>query len=160
VFRDLVAVDEREGSVIATRQRATLDQLTHGDSESPAAKLITALTDARLLVQSRGIGDYPIVEVAHEALLRSWPRLTAWIAETQEDLILLRQVRAAAKQWVRTERSKAFLWPHERLLLVEQMRKRLNPQFDGLTLDFITPEFDRLMAEINDPATNNRRRAL
>jgi formylglycine-generating enzyme required for sulfatase activity len=157
VFRNLVEVDDRG---TATRQRATLDRLTHGDAYSPAATLIVALTEARLLVQNRGVGDYPVVEVAHEALLRSWPKLAAWIAEAQEDLILLRQVKAAADQWEQSGRNRAFLWPHERLRLVYAMLERLKSDLDEVTRDFIKLEFERLMDEISDLTTNHRRRAL
>ena len=51
------------------------------------------------------------VEVAHEAVFRSWVWLKNWIAEAQEDLILLRQVRAAANDWARHDQPDAFRWP-------------------------------------------------
>ncbi len=61
-------VDEHD---VATRRRALLSQIT---ASSEANELVSALTDARLLVTSRGEGDESVVEVAHEALFRSWPR--------------------------------------------------------------------------------------
>jgi formylglycine-generating enzyme required for sulfatase activity len=156
VFQNLVEVDERG---TATRQRAMLNKITGGENENAAAKLVEALTDARLLVQSKGEGDWPVVEVAHEALLRSWPKLTQWITEAQEDLILLRQVKTAAEQWEHSERHKAFLWPHERLVLVYAMIARLKPDLDEATRDFIKPEIERLVDETRNPATDHRRRA-
>ncbi|MHB8629490.1 MAG: formylglycine-generating enzyme family protein [Aggregatilineales bacterium] len=146
VFSELVVVDERG---TATRQRAAL-----GKFSADELSLIRAFADARLLVT-----DENEVEVAHEAVFRSWERLKAWIASAQEDLIMLRQVRSAANEWERSERNKAFLWPHERLLLAYAMQARLKPDLDEMTRDFLKPELDRLMDEINDPTTNHRRRA-
>ena len=95
VFRELVTVDERG---TATRQRAAL-----GKFDSDERALIRAFADARLLVTQEDT-----VEVAHEAVFRSWAWLKNWIAESQEDLILLRQVRAAADEWARHEISRTL----------------------------------------------------
>jgi hypothetical protein len=45
--------------------------LTHLQTDAASAQLIQALAQARLLVTSKGAGDEPLVEVAHEALFRS-----------------------------------------------------------------------------------------
>ena len=81
VFHMLVEVDERG---TATRRRATLTPDTLDDD---AAKLIKTFTDERLLTTSydNNTGK-ATVEVAHEAILRSWPRLAEWIEDTQDDL--------------------------------------------------------------------------
>jgi formylglycine-generating enzyme required for sulfatase activity len=146
VFRELVVVDERG---IATRQRAAI-----GRFGSEELALIHKFADARLLVT-----DESSVEVAHEAVFRRWERLTAWITEAQEDLILLRQMGSAADQWEHSGRDKSFLWPHERLLPVYAMLNRLNPGLNEVQRDFIKPEFDRLLEELNEPATTHRRRS-
>ena len=39
-----------------------------------------------------------MVEVAHEALLRNWPRLVEWIQKTGEDLAVLRQLRQRGRR--------------------------------------------------------------
>ena len=44
------------------------------------------------------------VEVAHEALLREWPRLRGWIEEDREGLRIHRGVTAAAEEWRRLGR--------------------------------------------------------
>jgi hypothetical protein len=99
------------------------------------------------------------VEVAHEALFRSWPRLKAWIETAQDDLILLRQVRAAA-WWASHNRRPAYLWPDERLQPVYQMQGRLIPELNDVEREFIRSEFDRLMEEIDNPVTTHRRRSF
>jgi hypothetical protein len=73
VFRELVEVDEHGEP---TRRRTRLDAIAHSEVERTLAN---SFTDARLLTQNKGEGGQPVVEVAHEALLRSWPTLRAWI---------------------------------------------------------------------------------
>ncbi len=153
VFRELVEVDE---SGAATRKRAPLARV-QGDAD--CAQLTQALIQARLLATSKGASDEALVEVAHEALFRSWPRLKAWIEEAQDDLILLRQVRAAAAWWAIHNRQPAYLWPDERLQPVYQMQGRLSPELNEVEKEFIRSEFDRLLEKIDNPATTHRRRS-
>ena len=66
----------------------------------PAAshELLERLARARLLVIS-GEGEDRSVEVAHEALLRKWPRLTAWLDEEREFLIGKSQLERDLEDW-------------------------------------------------------------
>ncbi len=150
VFRELVEVDERG---TATRKRAPLSSVV---CDAACEELVQALTNARLLMTSGG--EYPVVEVAHEALFRSWPRLKAWIDEAQDDLILLRQVRAAADEWERKGQPDYLRWPAERLELVYKMQERQQPRLSEMEQDFIEPEQARLLREIADIRTGHQRR--
>jgi WD40 repeat protein len=64
--------------------------------------LVRHMIDERLLVSDRrtinGV-ERDVVEVAHEAILRQWPALKAWIAEERDALRALDGVRAAAAEW-------------------------------------------------------------
>lgn len=154
VFRELVQVDERG---TATRERAAFSRA----AKTPeAAALITALTDARLLVQSRGENNEAFVEVAHEALLRSWERLAEWIKDTQDDLRLLRQVRIAAREWDENGRRDDFLWSQERLEPVYAMRDRLAVEFEPSVLHFVRPEVERLLDEFESHNQYFRQRPI
>jgi hypothetical protein len=122
VFRELVEVEETEGGWVATRRRTPLDKV----APTPAAReLVGAFTGARLLVQSKGADDAPVVEVAHEALLRNWPRLVKWIGNTGEDLAFLRQLRRAAEEWKEQDRRGDLLWPRRRWRQSEGVLDRL-----------------------------------
>ena len=72
----------------------------------PAQPLIDSLVDARLLMTDRDRqSGHETVEVAHEALLRTWPLLTRWL---QEDELKLRQHQSllrAANEWEERGRS-------------------------------------------------------
>jgi formylglycine-generating enzyme required for sulfatase activity len=157
VFREMVTVDERG---TATRQRAPL-----GKFDPEELTLIRTFANARLLVTQNNAA-----EVAHEAIFRRWAWLKEWIAEAQEDLILLRQVRAAAHDWqAKREREpdKDFdylRWPAERLTLVYTMLERLKPELNEVEQDFIEPEQKRLLRELEtlsrDDTSHERRRDI
>jgi len=153
VFRKLLEVDE---SGAATRKRAPLEQVERDDA---SRELVQALINARLLVTSRGAENQALVEVAHEALFRSWDNLKAWIEEAQDDLILLRQVRTAAEWWGKHGRKPEYLWLDERLKPVYEMQKRLEPDWNEHEKEFIRLEVERLWEEIENPNTSHRRRS-
>ena len=67
-------------------------------------------TDGRLLT----VGDGE-VEVAHEALLREWPRLRGWLEEDAQGRRLHRHLRAAAKEWQAGGRDPGELYRGARL---------------------------------------------
>lgn len=147
VFHELVSVDERG---TATRRRVSLERITEADM--PFVDRFAA-QDARLLVKGQDT-----LEVAHEALFRSWQRLKNWITEAQEDLILLRQVRTSAEDWHKRERPDFLLWPQERLVLVYAMQERLHPELNEIERDFIEPEQERLYRELQVIETTHQRR--
>ncbi|HET8772251.1 MAG TPA: hypothetical protein VFP80_00605, partial [Thermoanaerobaculia bacterium] len=153
VFRELVEVGEQG---VATRQRATYTRVA---ATAAARRLADALTEARLLVQSRGENNEPMVEVAHEALFRSWSRLADWIRDAADDLRLLRQVRTAAAEWDRSGRRDHFLWQHERLDPVYAMRDRIDLELEPVVADFIRPEFERIVDAMRTGLSDVRERA-
>ncbi|MCA2212328.1 nSTAND1 domain-containing NTPase [Jidongwangia harbinensis] len=56
--------------------------------------VLRPLVDARLVTAGRDT-----VEISHEALLTSWPRLTAWLTEAREEIVLRRRLAQAAADW-------------------------------------------------------------
>jgi tetratricopeptide (TPR) repeat protein len=82
VMRELVGVGE-DGA--ATRRYASLARFPTG---SPARALLDRLVARRLCVTTdEGLGDGPVTSLAHEALIRSWPRAQQWL---QRETALLR----------------------------------------------------------------------
>ncbi|MDX2137690.1 MAG: SUMF1/EgtB/PvdO family nonheme iron enzyme [Chloroflexota bacterium] len=108
VFRELVEVDERGEP---TRRRALLEPLVNALG---AQKLIAVLTDERLLVTGRAEGG-AVVEVAHEALLRTWDRLRVWISDQVSDLQLRRRLEGDARMWANAERKTDYVLLGSRL---------------------------------------------
>jgi WD40 repeat protein/DNA-binding SARP family transcriptional activator len=91
------------------RRRVPLGEL-HVDRDERVAHLLAILTDARLLTASDGT-----VEVAHEALLREWPRLRGWLEEDREGRRLYAHLAAAAGEWAARDHDPAELYRGARL---------------------------------------------
>ncbi|MCM8664678.1 SUMF1/EgtB/PvdO family nonheme iron enzyme [Accumulibacter sp.] len=107
VFAALVQVGEARSDL---RRRARLAEL--GDA---ARRVVGRLADERLLVTGRdGASGEQWVEVAHEALLRHWPKLEQWINERRDALVMVRQLQADARTWLEKGQHRGYLWSHER----------------------------------------------
>jgi hypothetical protein len=103
-----------------------------------------------------------VLEVAHEALLREWPRLAGWIAERADDLRLLARAEADADEWSRRGRDADHLWPHERLGPLAEAMARLGVARKTLrepARSFCEPEAERLLRELEPTGTSHQRRA-
>lgn len=76
-----------------------------------AHPLLEKLARARLLILSQE-GDAKMVEVAHEALLRKWPRLRNWLDEARDFLTGRQQLQRDMADWQRasnTDKPSALL---------------------------------------------------
>ena len=91
------------------RRRVALTDLDRGRGNALSG-VIEQLAERRLLTVSDGD-----VEVAHEALLREWPRLRAWLAEDAEGRRLHRRLRDAARAWEGDARDPGGLYRGARL---------------------------------------------
>ncbi len=93
--------------------RLELLQLLGKTEESEA--VIEKLISARLLVATEGEKGIDRIEIIHEALLQTWPRLVKWRQEDMEGARLRDQLRSAARQWQERNRPKGLLWRDEAL---------------------------------------------
>ncbi|MBD1899894.1 CHAT domain-containing protein [Trichocoleus sp. DQ-A3] len=86
-----------------TRRRVELEDLVSAGSDlAVTKKLVQQLAgeEARLVVTSRNEAtDKEEVEVAHEALIRYWPRLQKWLDEDRTNLQLREIITQAAQEW-------------------------------------------------------------
>jgi WD40 repeat protein/DNA-binding SARP family transcriptional activator len=81
-----------EGEAVV-RRRVPQDELTASGDERGRV-VLDVLADQRLLTMSQDT-----VEVAHEALLREWPRLRGWLEEDVQGRALHRHLIGAAQEW-------------------------------------------------------------
>ncbi len=80
-----------------TRRVVTRDELVQGPS---AERVTAALEEARLVHVATAPGERePTVELMHEALIRSWSTLSAWVDESGEERAVLLQLTTAADLW-------------------------------------------------------------
>jgi WD40 repeat protein/DNA-binding SARP family transcriptional activator/energy-coupling factor transporter ATP-binding protein EcfA2 len=133
------------------RRRVPLAQFATEQSED-VARVLALFTDRRLLTVSAGT-----VEVAHEALLREWPRLRGWIEEDREGLRIQRNLTSAVQEWDRLDRDEGALYRGVRLTETMQWRARR----DGPLSE---PEQEFLLASeasgVRERATRRRRMRL
>ncbi len=79
-------------------------------SELPGARtFVDSFIKARLLVATQAEGGKCAVSVAHEALLRSWPRLKSWIASNREKLRIRNQIDRSQADWLANGKDRSLL---------------------------------------------------
>jgi WD40 repeat protein/transcriptional regulator with XRE-family HTH domain len=111
-----------------TRRRVSFAELISRPEEAEAVQeVLHALADARLIIT-----DQETAEVAHEALIREWPTLRAWLEEDREGLRLQRQLSSAAQDWDALGREPDALYRGARLAqalewVSSQPAERLEP---------------------------------
>jgi DNA-binding SARP family transcriptional activator/WD40 repeat protein len=89
------------------RRRVPRSELASG---SDTEAVVETLVNRRLLT-----ADEDTVEVAHEALLREWPRLRAWLEQDREGRRLHRQLTEEAAAWEAEGRDLSGLYRGARL---------------------------------------------
>jgi eukaryotic-like serine/threonine-protein kinase len=100
----LVAVGDEQNAVTARRPAwSALGSEAERD-------LVRALVEARLFVSELN-GEVASFGVTHEALLRRWPRVAAWIERHRHDLQLRTRLAAQAERWAAAGKPKDLLLP-------------------------------------------------
>ncbi|WP_441216862.1 nSTAND1 domain-containing NTPase [Phytohabitans sp. LJ34] len=89
-----------------TRRRVDRAELDLPDADA----VLRQLADARLVVLGRDT-----VEIAHEALIRAWPRLHGWLHADREALRLHRQLTDASDIWRSHDMDTGALYRGQRL---------------------------------------------
>ena len=117
--------DEEQASARGLFARLVVPGEGQPDSAStgPASELSPGMrsvadrfVEARLLVSDRDPATRePTIEVAHEALLVRWSRLTAWIHDDERWLVHVQHLSAAARAWDAAGRHDAELYRGARL---------------------------------------------
>jgi transcriptional regulator with XRE-family HTH domain/tetratricopeptide (TPR) repeat protein len=116
-----------------TRQRIALstlysEELLNSDS---GRKVLALLTEARLVtIGVESHGGQRMVEIAHEALVRRWPRLNQWLQDDREILIWRQRLRLLIREWQQTGRDEGFLL---RGALLDEARLWLSRRANDLT---------------------------
>jgi WD40 repeat protein/transcriptional regulator with XRE-family HTH domain len=91
-----------------TRRRTPLSEIQALGDQTDA--VVRAFGDSRLLTFDRDpLSRTPTVEVAHEALLRAWPRLRGWLDGARADLRVQRRLAQAVAEWARAEQAPGYL---------------------------------------------------
>ena len=93
-----------------TRRRVARTELVSGADADAVDEVLRDLADRRLITI-----DDDTVEVAHEALIREWPRLRGWLDDDREGLRTHRHLTHAAEDWNALGRDTSELYRGPRL---------------------------------------------
>jgi eukaryotic-like serine/threonine-protein kinase len=102
VLSQLVVIQPDTGEV--SGRQASLNAL-----EKNASTLARAFIDARLFVSEQDDHGQPRFGVAHEALLRRWPKASEWSKKNQRLLKARAELKTAAERWDKNGRQKDHL---------------------------------------------------
>ena len=152
LFLRLVTVDEETDD---TRRRVRQGELRSLEVEQNVLDdVIQQFASYRLLSFDQDpVTRSPTVEVAHEALLREWPRLRGWIEEQRDGLLLHRRLVASLVEWKESEANTSFLLSGGRLQQYETWSK-------DSALSLTAEERDYLVASRIDEDHRERRRTV
>ena len=112
----------------STRRRAALSELELPNPEQTAMmrEVADAFIIARLLTTSEVAGNTTI-EVSHEALIREWNHLTAWLHEAREDIALQQAIATDTAEWQHRDRPSDRLYHGTHLTEVQAWAERNTP---------------------------------
>nr|WP_165974828.1 hypothetical protein [Nonomuraea deserti] len=96
------------------------------------AEVVESFARARLLTL-----DAEHAQLAHEALLRAWPRLREWILADRAGLRTRRQLREAAEAWRREGRDPSLLFRGTRLQSAHDWAASGDTALTGLEQEFL-----------------------
>ncbi len=157
VFLRLVAVDETGDDTRRRVRRSELDSL--GLGEAALDTVLDAYGSFRLLSFDRDpVTRGPTVEVAHEALIRQWPRYRTWVDERREDLLLERRLETAATEWDASEREHSFLFGGGQLDQYEQWANSTDVRLTETEHGFLHES--RVVSDTATAAGRRRRRGV
>lgn len=112
-----------EGTEDTRRQAAMAEFLPVGSETSDIEITVRALADARLLTTGKDEQGNEIIDVAHEALIRGWPRLRSWIDEDRAALRIHRRLTEAVTEWKKNNLDESYLYHGLRLVEAEEWAK-------------------------------------
>ncbi|HJT37028.1 MAG TPA: hypothetical protein VJ818_01280, partial [Actinomycetota bacterium] len=139
-----------EGDTV-TRRRASIDEFDL-ERHPETRAVLDRFTQDRLLTMSEGS-----VEVAHEALLREWPRLREWLAEDVQGRVLRQHLTEAAKQWDMSGHESGELYRGARLSSALDWTTLHGRELNELEQQFMTESRQASEQEIERQRRTNRR---
>ena len=134
-----------------TRRRVSVSELDL-DHDPQAAAAVARLTDDRLLTAGEST-----IEVAHEALLREWPRLRGWLDEDAEGRRLRLHLIQAAAQWAEAGRNPGELYRGPRLAATIDWTADHGRELNNLEREFVAASRAASEEEARRQRRSNRR---
>jgi WD40 repeat protein/DNA-binding SARP family transcriptional activator len=115
-------------------------------------QLVDLLVGSRLVTSDDGV-----VEIAHEALARAWPRLRGWLEDDVEGQRILHHLSATADSWDALGRPPSELYRGVRLAQAVEWEQRPHPDLTPTEQSFLTSSRELAEAEERAAADTARR---
>jgi len=112
-------------------------------TDEPHDEIIEMLVGARLVTSDDGV-----LQLAHEALARVWPRLRHWLEDDTEGQRILRHLSAAADAWESMGRPPSELYRGSRLTQALDWSGRTQPDLTPVELSFLSASHAQLDVEL------------
>lgn len=140
-----------EGTEDTRRRMMQGDYLSIATDRDFAQKVLDLYSRYRLLTfDTDPVTRNPTVEVAHEALIREWKRLRAWLDNSRDDVRTQQRVASAALEWTKQNKDSSFLASGMRLDQFEEFFNKSDLSLSEDEQAYIQAslaERDRLAAE-------------
>ncbi len=133
------------------RRRVPLTELDLGRDPELAA-VVATLTADRLLTAHGGA-----VEVAHEAVLREWPRLQSWLSEDAQGREVREHLTESARRWKEQDRDAADLYRGARLSATRDWASAHQRELNALEREFLAESSAESEHELTKQRRTNRR---
>lgn len=131
------------------RARVARDKVA---DDEPHRLLVEQLVEARLLSI-----DGETVQIAHEALVRVWPRLRDWLDDDIDGQRLFRHLVVAAEAWDEMGRPDSELYRGRRLARTLTWRERSSPELSQTETAFLAASSARSASELRAAQERFRR---
>jgi len=131
-------------------------------TSQPGSKgLVDGFLTARLFTGDRSIDGQPMVTVAHEALLRVWPRALIWTQHNRDFLLARSRLEQGAMIWSEKAADPAYLLPSGKLLEeAEDLLKKHQATVGSLVKSYIVASSLAVEESAEEEAREKIRRAL
>lgn len=123
-----------------------------GDRDPAVASVLGRLTEDRLLTR-----DDDMIEIAHEALIREWPRLRSWLDEDAAGRQLRGHLTQASKQWSERDRDAGELYRGARLSATLDWAQAHDRGLNALEREFLAQSSHASEREAETQRRTNRR---
>jgi WD40 repeat protein len=162
IFLRLVQIDERGKD---TRQRQLKDDLLKMAGNNPEDRealnqVLEDLVRGRLLVTGEGgqktdeqndnpltnsAEETPVIDLAHEALIRDWRRLKEWVEDNRIDLKFRQTITQAANDWENNSKNEEYLVHRESRLEAAKalLQKKFLSPIEAEYVEACTEKVDR-----------------
>jgi hypothetical protein len=122
-----------------TRRRARLSELlTDNEQGEVIGEVVQKFAAARLLTTGRDVTSAEEqLDVAHEALIRGWPRLRSWLDEDRSALRTQRRLAERAEEWRRSGHDEGGLLRGAQLAEAEAWAQAYSASINAMEREFL-----------------------